>query len=88
MFSFHFVVCCQKLTLILRLSQKITYDVPVQVSPFEVEEALITHAWVELAICFAVSSKLYGEEVGCALVLCSSAPTDTTTQDVLIKMRE
>jgi len=59
-----------------------------QVSPFEVEEALITHAWVELAICFAVSSKLYGEEVGCALVLSSSAPTDTTTQDVLIKMRE
>ena len=45
-----------------------------QVSPFEIEEPLKSHPWIETSICFAVPSKLYGEEVGCALVLSSSCP--------------
>ncbi len=45
-----------------------------QVSPFEIEEALKTHPWIQTPICFAVPSKLYGEEVGCALVLSPSSP--------------
>jgi acyl-CoA synthetase (AMP-forming)/AMP-acid ligase II len=45
-----------------------------QVSPFEVEEPLLDHPWVQTPICFAVPSKLYGEEVGCALVLSLNAP--------------
>eukprot|EP00986_Skeletonema_menzelii_P004528 scaffold1545_cov124-Skeletonema_menzelii.AAC.11 len=47
-----------------------------QVSPFEVEDPLKTHPWIETPICFAVPSKLYGEEVGCALVLSPSCPLD------------
>ncbi len=43
-----------------------------QVSPFEIEEPLKTHPWIQTSICFAVPSKLYGEEVGCALVLSPS----------------
>ena len=45
-----------------------------QVSPFEIEEPLKSHPWIETSVCFAVPSKLYGEEVGCALVLSSSCP--------------
>ena len=45
-----------------------------QVSPFEIEEPLKTHPWIQTCICFAVPSKLYGEEVGCALVLSPSSP--------------
>jgi peptidoglycan/LPS O-acetylase OafA/YrhL len=40
-----------------------------QVSPYEVEELLTKHPWVRTAVCFSVPSKLYGEEVGCAVVL-------------------
>jgi len=47
-----------------------------QVSPFEVEEPLLDHPWVQTPVCFAVPSKLYGEEVGCALILSPRAPTD------------
>ena len=43
-------------------------------SPFEIEEPLKSHPWIETSVCFAVPSKLYGEEVGCALVLSSSCP--------------
>ena len=47
-----------------------------QISPFEVEEFLMHHPLVKLAICFSVPSKLYGEEVGCALVISKTSKLD------------
>jgi acyl-CoA synthetase (AMP-forming)/AMP-acid ligase II/peptidoglycan/LPS O-acetylase OafA/YrhL len=58
-----------------------------QVSPFEVEEPLLSHQWVKLPICFSVPSKLYGEEVGCALVLSKLAPENVELRDVIMEMR-
>jgi acyl-CoA synthetase (AMP-forming)/AMP-acid ligase II/peptidoglycan/LPS O-acetylase OafA/YrhL len=58
-----------------------------QVSPFEVEEPLLTHPWVQTPVCFAVPSKLYGEEVGCALVLSSKAPQNVEQREVIVAMR-
>ena len=58
-----------------------------QVSPFEVEEPLLTHPWVKTPVCFAVPSKLYGEEVGCALVLSSQAPHNVEQREVIVAMR-
>ena len=58
-----------------------------QVSPLEVEEFLLTHPWVKIPICFSVPSKLYGEEVGCALVLSSEAPTSIAYRDINKAMR-
>ncbi|ROS01646.1 acyl-CoA synthetase (AMP-forming)/AMP-acid ligase II [Sinobacterium caligoides] len=40
-----------------------------QVAPAEVEEILTQHPSVETAVCFSVPSEVYGEEVGCALVM-------------------
>lgn len=45
-----------------------------QISPFEIEEPMLDHPWVEVAVCFSVPSKLYGEEVGLAIVLSDEAP--------------
>ena len=47
-----------------------------QVSPYEVEEPLVKHPFVRVAVCFAVPSPIYGEEVGCALVLSPEVPID------------
>jgi hypothetical protein len=47
-----------------------------QVSPFEVEEAILEHPWIKTLVCFSVPSKIYGEEVGCAVVLSSVAPAN------------
>jgi len=58
-----------------------------QVSPFEVEEPLLGHPWVKIPICFAVPSKLYGEEVGCALILSSQAPPDAELRDIIKSLR-
>ena len=45
-----------------------------QVSPYEVEEALLGGApWVRVAVVFAVPSAVWGEEVGVAVVLGSDA---------------
>eukprot|EP00984_Skeletonema_dohrnii_P025018 scaffold14161_cov121-Skeletonema_dohrnii-CCMP3373.AAC.2 len=57
-----------------------------QVSPFEVEDPLKSHPWVETPICFGVPSKLYGEEVGCALVLSPSCPFDKDDDAALKKV--
>ena len=57
-----------------------------QVSPFEVEEPLLDHPWVQTPVCFAVPSKLYGEEVGCALVLTPKCPLDKDDPDALKKV--
>lgn len=59
-----------------------------QVSPFEVEEPLLTHPWVQMPVCFAVESKLYGEEVGCAIVLSSDAPEKVEEREVIIALRK
>lgn len=59
-----------------------------QISPFEVESVLTQHPWVNTAICFPVSSDVYGEEVGCALVLKSSISGKASQQDVAKEMRE
>jgi len=66
-----------------------------QVSPFEVEEPLLEHPWVQTPICFAVPSKLYGEEVGCALVLSGEVPVETAdkategdVRDIIKAMRQ
>lgn len=54
-----------------------------QVSPYEVEEPLLSHPWVQTPICFSVPSKLYGEEVGCALVLSSKCPVNKEDSNAL-----
>eukprot|EP00804_Cyclotella_cryptica_P020769 CCRYP_016601-RB/>CCRYP_016601-RB protein AED:0.06 eAED:0.06 QI:244/1/1/1/0.75/0.76/13/968/1468 len=59
-----------------------------QVSPYEVEEALLGHPWVLTPICFSVPSKVYGEEVGCAIILSSEAPTEVEQKVVIKQMRQ
>ncbi len=59
-----------------------------QVSPFEVEAALTQHPWVATALCFPVPSELYGEEVGCAVVLASSAAGKVTQAEVVRELRD
>eukprot|EP00588_Corethron_pennatum_P012659 CAMPEP_0194265640 /NCGR_PEP_ID=MMETSP0169-20130528/814_1 /TAXON_ID=218684 /ORGANISM="Corethron pennatum, Strain L29A3" /LENGTH=1665 /DNA_ID=CAMNT_0039006149 /DNA_START=543 /DNA_END=5540 /DNA_ORIENTATION=+ len=58
-----------------------------QVSPFEVEEKLVDHPLVDTAICFSVPSALYGQEVGCALVLSPNLPESTEHKQVISEMR-
>lgn len=59
-----------------------------QVAPAEVEDLLTQHPWINTAVCFSVPSDLYGEEVGCALVLESSFSDQVTHQEVVREMRE
>lgn len=42
---------------------------------------------MKLPVCFSVPSKLYGEEVGCALVLSSQVPADTGQREIVSAMR-
>ena len=58
-----------------------------QISPLEVEGILIKHPWIQTAVCFAVQSTLYGEEVGCALVLSVDSPKAVQFQEVIKEMR-
>lgn len=62
-----------------------------QVSPFEVEEFLMNHPIVQTAVCFSVPSKLYGEEVGCALVLKNEIghqqKDDRSAKEIILKIR-
>ena len=58
-----------------------------QVSPFEVEEQLVDHPLVDTAICFSVPSVLYGEKVGCALILSSNVPENIELKQVISEMR-
>ncbi len=58
-----------------------------QISPFEVENSLTRHDWVHTAICFPVPSDIYGEEVGCALVLAPSISDRTSTNDIIREIR-
>lgn len=59
-----------------------------QVSPYEVEEILLDHPWVKLPVCFSVPSKVYGEEVGCAIVLNDGAPKDIKENEVIKSLRK
>ncbi|KDB08851.1 Long-chain-fatty-acid--CoA ligase [Burkholderia sp. lig30] len=59
-----------------------------QISPFEIENILARHPWVGTPVCFPVPSDVYGEEVGCALVLKSSATLRVTDQDATKEVRE
>eukprot|EP00594_Rhizosolenia_setigera_P007038 CAMPEP_0178952316 /NCGR_PEP_ID=MMETSP0789-20121207/7736_1 /TAXON_ID=3005 /ORGANISM="Rhizosolenia setigera, Strain CCMP 1694" /LENGTH=1269 /DNA_ID=CAMNT_0020633331 /DNA_START=617 /DNA_END=4426 /DNA_ORIENTATION=- len=59
-----------------------------QVSPFEIEEPIINHPWIEIAVCFSVPSKIYGEEVGLALILSNEAPTGVAEGDVIKGMKD
>ena len=58
-----------------------------QISPFEVEEILQYHRWVKTAVCFSVPSQLYGEEVGCAIVLSSMADAGIKQREVEVELR-
>ncbi|OLF54048.1 AMP-binding protein [Pseudomonas chlororaphis] len=58
-----------------------------QISPFEVENALTQHPWVNTAVCFPVPSDLYGEEVGCALVLEPAIVGQASESEVAREMR-
>ena len=57
-----------------------------QVSPFEVEEPLLDHPWIQTPVCFAVPSAMYGEEVGCALVLDPLCPVSKGDPDAVSKV--
>jgi len=59
-----------------------------QVSPYEVEAELLDHPWVRLPICFSVPSKVYGEEVGCAIVLNDDKPNDVSDNEVIKSLRK
>ncbi|CAI1858233.1 AMP-binding protein [Serratia fonticola] len=58
-----------------------------QVAPAEVEALLTQHAAINLAVCFSVPSKLYGEEVGCALVLDPAYSAQTDYQEIVRDLR-
>ena len=58
-----------------------------QISPFAIEEILLLHPWIEITLCFAVPSQIYGEETGAAMVLSPNAPTGVTTDEVVKEMR-
>ena len=58
-----------------------------QISPFEVEDVLQNHRWVQKAICFSVPSKLYGEAVGAAIKLSRSSPTGIELDEIISEMR-
>lgn len=59
-----------------------------QVSPYEVEAELLDHPWVRIPVCFSVPSKVYGEEVGCAIVLNDDAPNDVQDDEVIKSLRK
>ncbi len=54
----------------------------------KVEEQLLDHPWVRLAVCFSVPSKVYGEEVGCAIVLTADAPENIHNNEVIKSLRK
>jgi acyl-CoA synthetase (AMP-forming)/AMP-acid ligase II len=58
-----------------------------QISPFEIEEPLLDHPWVDVAVCFAVPSQVYGEEAGVAIVLSPNAPNKVPLDELVKEMR-
>ena len=53
------------------------------------EEVICYHPWIKTSLCVSFPSKVYGEEVGCALVLSIEAPIDVKadTKTVIKTMR-
>ena len=58
-----------------------------QISPFESEETLLHHPWVDVAVCFAVPSQVYGEEAGVAIVLSPHTPNKVSADELVKEMR-
>lgn len=56
-----------------------------QVSPYEVEDVLVSHRWVQLAVVFSVPSTVWGEEVGAAIILSTEGLADMVTLKMLTK---
>jgi len=54
----------------------------------EVEEPLIDHPWIHLVVCFSVPSRIYGEEVECAIVLSDAAPKEEDERTVAKELKE
>jgi len=54
-----------------------------QLSPYEIEEAIVKHEWVRVAVVFSVESELWGEEPGVAIVLSHAAPPDLTPDAIM-----
>jgi hypothetical protein len=54
----------------------------------QVEAELLSHPWVRLPVCFSVPSKVYGEEVGCAIVLNDDAPPGASEGDIVKSLRK
>ncbi|GLS26381.1 AMP-binding protein [Marinibactrum halimedae] len=59
-----------------------------QIAPAEVESFIIQHPAVKTAVCFSVPSDLYGEEVGCALVLESTTSSKITQAELVQDLRQ
>ena len=55
-----------------------------QVSPYEVEDAIVQHKWVHECIVFGVPSLMWGEEVGVAIVLKRDAPEEAIDSKILL----
>jgi len=58
-----------------------------QITPMEVEEPLLDHPWVKIVVCFSVPSRIYGEEVGCAIVLSPDASEDTDSKIITKELK-
>ena len=54
----------------------------------EVEEPLLAHPWANIVVCFSVSSRMYGEEVGCAVVLSDDAPKYVDKKTVIKELKD
>lgn len=59
-----------------------------QITPVEVEELLQGHPFIKIVVCFSVPSTIYGEEVGCALVLTGSALAGATEKAIAKEMKK
>ena len=59
-----------------------------QIAPAEIEDILTKHPSINTAVCFSVPSPIYGEEVGCALVLESSLSKRDNQPSLIKDLRE
>lgn len=59
-----------------------------ELSVCQVEEILLDHPWVQIPVCFSVPSAVYGEEVGCAVVLSGDAPLGMKDNEIIKSMRK
>lgn len=69
------------------IEARLTYLYSCKISPFQVEEILQQHNWVEKAVCFGVPSSLYGEVVGAAIILAHGCPPAITESELSSEMQ-